>query len=315
MKIKYGSLKNLTAKKYDTYKTNVRDKISQLPLMEIKPFFLVTGEKLKWSGKSDKTFSLLYVGDIKLWKKDLTKQKWAKKSYAYGYCQLVQNKSIEDGKEVVSKGFVLQLQVNKGALGNPAFFKKIAKVLHKNLQKVNVQLKVVKAIEGAPKEEDTKSDAAPTAAADAKPEVTPQQLLALFNKFKKEELHTFFVKKEKNAANAKALIVKGKAIAKKMNNFIAEQPMDEAVKGALATINNKVAEAEALIAKAKDKKAKAEAKAKDKKAKAKDKKADTAIDTMANDIDVEINDLLNNFASEIEGLDDLKTVLNKVKSL
>lgn len=120
-----------------------------------------------------------------------------------------------------------------------------------------------------------------------------ETLIDAFKGFKQTEIANFA--KKKDGANAQALISKGKAIVQKMEEFLASND-DKKVAKAKTVIEAKVNQVEAAIGKAQG------------------KKAAGSLDKVTNDINSAIEDLLNNFASEVDGIGDtLKTTLNKLK--
>lgn len=122
---------------------------------------------------------------------------------------------------------------------------------------------------------------------------SPDALISAFQSFKQTEIANFA--KKKDGANAQALISKGKAIAEKMEAFLASND-DNKIAKAKTAIEAKVQQVEAAIGKAQG------------------KKAAGSLDKVTSDINSAIEDLLSNFSAEIDGIGDtLKSTLNKLK--
>jgi hypothetical protein len=118
-------------------------------------------------------------------------------------------------------------------------------------------------------------------------------LLKMFQEFKQGEVKDFG--KKKDGTNAQALISKGTAIAQRMASFLEGTP-DKQVEKAKRVIEAKVQQVESAIGKAQG------------------KKAAGSLDKVTTDINSAIEELLSNFAEEVDGIGDtLKATLNKLK--
>jgi len=151
MKAKLGGTKKVKKLKYQGYKALLKKslkKIVESGKNEKMQFAIVKGDDLPWKDGSGEDKPLLYIGDIKDWKKDVKSLKLDMKGFAYGECQVSRKGDKVEIKLAPQKG-KLAAQANLKPLKKLFATKFKPKVLLETVAKLEEQTAAASAASAA----------------------------------------------------------------------------------------------------------------------------------------------------------------------